>query len=67
MDATDQKAFLRPTPESVRIRLAEAGYAAPDACIPGIMENLIVLQDHALTIRQLPLDERHELAPDQLA
>ncbi|WP_417591212.1 DUF4089 domain-containing protein [Parasphingorhabdus sp.] len=63
MDSEEEKSFQKPTRSSVRSRLAEAGYEVPDNCIDGIIENLVVLQKHAQTVRRLPLDERHELAP----
>jgi hypothetical protein len=48
----------RPSDESVRTRLAEAGIEAPDACIAAVRANLIVLQDHVATLRAFALDPR---------
>lgn len=48
----------RPSDESVRTRLAEAGVEAPDACIAAVRANLIVLQDHVATLRAFALDPR---------
>lgn len=66
MELPELESFQKPTHASVRARLAEAGYTVPDACIDDIIENLTVLQEHARTVRRLPLDERHELAPNYL-
>lgn len=57
MSETNGKA-ARPTEESVRARMAEAGIAAPEACVPGVRSNLIVLQDHVATLRAFALDPR---------
>lgn len=67
MNSADTESFQKPTRSTVRARLAEAGYAVPDSCIEGIIRNLMVLQEHAQTVRRLPLDERHELAPNYLS
>ncbi|WP_232494726.1 hypothetical protein [Novosphingobium kaempferiae] len=48
----------RPSEDSVRLRMAEAGIAAPDECVPGVLSNLIVLQDHVATLRAFALDPR---------
>jgi hypothetical protein len=48
----------RPSEDSVRLRLAEAGLAVPAECLPGTRSNLIVLQDHVATLRAFPLDPR---------
>lgn len=48
----------RPSDDSVRARLAEAGITAPDACIPSVRANLIVLQNHVATLRAFALDPR---------
>ncbi len=48
----------RPTDESVRVRLAEAGLFVPDTCLPGTRANLVVLQDHVATLRAFDLDPR---------
>jgi hypothetical protein len=48
----------RPTDESVRVRLAEAGLFVPGACLPGTCANLVVLQDHVATLRAFALDPR---------
>lgn len=57
MSERDGKA-ARPSDDSVRARLAEAGIAAPEACIPAVRANLIVLQDHVATLRAFALDPR---------
>lgn len=41
---------VRPTPETVKIRLAEAGLVLPDEYLAEIAQNLIVLQNHAATL-----------------
>lgn len=41
---------IRPTAESVKLRLGEAGLSLPDDDLAGIVRNLIVLQDHAATL-----------------
>lgn len=56
-DAAGGKA-ARPTEDSVRTRMAEAGVAAPAECVPGVLSNLIVLQDHVATLRAFALDPR---------
>lgn len=56
-DAAGGKA-VRPTEDSVRVRMAEAGLAAPAECLPGVLSNLIVLQDHVATLRGFALDPR---------
>jgi hypothetical protein len=48
----------RPTLDSVRTRMAEAGVSAPEECVPGVLSNLIVLQDHVATLRAFALDPR---------
>lgn len=48
----------RPTKDSVSLRMAEAGIVAPDECVPGVLSNLIVLQDHVATLRAFALDPR---------
>ncbi|MFC0204621.1 hypothetical protein [Novosphingobium soli] len=48
----------RPSADSVRLRMAEAGISAPDACVPGVVSNLVVLQDHVATLRAFALDPR---------
>ncbi|WP_159979671.1 MULTISPECIES: hypothetical protein [unclassified Novosphingobium] len=48
----------RPTQDSVAARMAEAGIAAPENCTPGVLSNLIVLQDHVATLRAFALDPR---------
>lgn len=48
----------RPSEDSVRTRMAEAGIAAPGECVPGVLSNLIVLQDHVATLRAFALDPR---------
>ncbi|KQM20640.1 hypothetical protein [Novosphingobium sp. Leaf2] len=57
MADTNGKA-ARPSADSVRLRMAEAGIAAPDECVPGVLANLIVLQDHVATLRAFALDPR---------
>lgn len=57
MAETSGKA-ARPGADSVRTRMAEAGIDAPDECVPGIVSNLIVLQDHVATLRAFALDPR---------
>jgi len=47
-----------PSEDSVRLRMAEAGIAAPNECVPGVLSNLIVLQDHVATLRAFALDPR---------
>ncbi|HUD29963.1 MAG TPA: hypothetical protein VMQ93_13905 [Novosphingobium sp.] len=49
---------VRPTRDSVRTRMAEAGLTAPDECTSGVLANLIVLQDHVATLRAFALDPR---------
>ncbi|WP_337192596.1 hypothetical protein [Novosphingobium silvae] len=56
--AQDRGQAARPTLESVRTRMAEAGISAPDACTAGVLANLIVLQDHVATLRAFALDPR---------
>lgn len=41
---------VRPTAETVKIRLAEAGLVLPDEHLAEIAQNLIVLQNHAATL-----------------
>lgn len=48
----------RPTDDSVRTRLAEAGLYVSDSFLPGARANLIVLQDHVETLRAFDLDPR---------
>lgn len=48
----------RPTEDSVRMRMDEAGITAPVECVPGVLSNLIVLQDHVATLRAFALDPR---------
>lgn len=48
----------RPTEDSVRARMAEAGIAAPEESTSGVLANLIVLQDHVATLRAFALDPR---------
>jgi hypothetical protein len=48
----------RPTNDSVRTRLAEAGLHVSDSVLPGVRANLIVLQDHVETLRTFDLDTR---------
>ena len=48
----------RPTEESVRTRLSEAGLFVPEECVPGTRANLVVLQDHVETLRAFALDPR---------
>jgi hypothetical protein len=38
--------------------MAEAGVSAPEECLPGVLSNLIVLQDHVATLRAFALDPR---------
>lgn len=57
MADTNGKA-ARPSAGSVRVRMSEAGIAAPDGCVPGVLANLIVLQDHVATLRAFALDPR---------
>ncbi len=52
----------RPTEAGVAARLAEAGISAPVECIPGIVANLIVLQDHVAVLRTFPLDDHSRSA-----
>lgn len=49
---------VRPTEDTIRTRMAEAGIAAPEQCTPGVLANLIVLQDHVATLRAFALDPR---------
>lgn len=48
----------RPSEDSVRTRMAEAGISAPEECLPGVLSNLVVLQDHVATLRAFALDPR---------
>ncbi len=48
----------RPTQQSIAARMAEAGIAAPGECTPGVLANLIVLQDHVATLRAFAIDPR---------
>lgn len=48
----------RPSEDSVRTRMAEAGIAAPEGEVSGVLANLIVLQDHVATLRAFALDPR---------
>lgn len=48
----------RPNEDSVRTRMAEAGISAPEECVPGVLSNLVVLQDHVATLRAFALDPR---------
>lgn len=57
MAETSGKA-ARPSEETVRARMAEAGIAAPEGCVAGVLSNLIVLQDHVATLRAFALDPR---------
>ena len=57
----------RPDPNGMRQRFAEIGLDVPEECIAGVVANLTVLQDHAETLRQLPLDDRVPLALDYRA
>jgi hypothetical protein len=52
------QAVARPTSESVRTRLAEAGIIVPDDFLAGTQANLVVLQDHVATLRAFALDPR---------
>lgn len=56
--AKDSVKAARPTEETVRARMAEAGIEAPDGVVPGVLSNLIVLQDHVATLRAFALDPR---------
>ncbi|WP_205316131.1 hypothetical protein [Novosphingobium sp. P6W] len=47
-----------PTEDSIAARMAEAGITAPADCTPGVLSNLIVLQDHVATLRAFALDPR---------
>ncbi|GLK44616.1 MULTISPECIES: hypothetical protein [Novosphingobium] len=47
-----------PSEGSLRTRMAEAGVSAPEECLPGVLSNLIVLQDHVATLRAFALDPR---------
>jgi hypothetical protein len=49
---------VRPTEDTIRTRMAEAGIAAPEQCTAGVLANLIVLQDHVATLRAFALDPR---------
>lgn len=55
---TSGRAATRPSEDSVRTRMAEAGIDAPEGCVPGVRANLIVLQDHVATLRAFALDPR---------
>lgn len=50
MDQPSRGEKARPTPETVKLRLGEAGLDLPDDDLDGIVRNLIVLQDHAATL-----------------
>lgn len=54
--------IVRPTVASVRARLAEAGLDVTDACVPGILANLIVLQNHMRTVRDFTVDDHRRVA-----
>jgi hypothetical protein len=58
MDGKETPGIARPTADSVRTRLAEAGLDIPEECIAGMVSNLIVLQDHARTLRGFSPDEQ---------
>ncbi|EIZ81019.1 hypothetical protein WSK_0411 [Novosphingobium sp. Rr 2-17] len=47
-----------PTHDTVRVRLAEAGFAVPQENLSGVLANLTVLHDHVATLRGFALDPR---------
>lgn len=51
MQDQPKQTMARPSAESVRARLAEAGLAMPETYIAGVAANLVVLQDHVATLR----------------
>lgn len=51
---------IRPTPETVQIRLAEAGLILSDDYLADIARNLIVLQDHAATLNPFNYETANE-------
>ncbi len=62
MDGQTEAKVVRPTENSVRARLAEAGLDVPEECVGGTLANLIVLQDHVMTLRTFPLDDHSRSA-----
>lgn len=48
----------RPTEDSVRTRMAEAGVTPPGDGVSGVLSSLVVLQDHVATLRAFALDPR---------
>jgi hypothetical protein len=62
MDESAERAVVRPTVDGVRARFAEAGFDVPEDCLSGTVANLIVLQDHMLTLRRLSLDDHCRIA-----
>lgn len=62
MTDVSKEEIVRPTEAGVRSRLAEAGLEVPEECVPGIVANLIVLQDHMRTVRSFPLDDLRRVA-----
>ena len=62
MDSRTEGKIVRPTKDGIRARLAEAGLDVPDECVGGTLSNLIVLQDHVMTLRTFPLDDHSRSA-----
>ncbi|WP_156841691.1 hypothetical protein [Novosphingobium aquimarinum] len=50
--------LMRPTKDSVRDRLAQAGIEVPEECLEGVAANLDVLVDHVSTLRAFALNPR---------
>lgn len=62
MNGTLGTKSVRPSKDGVRARLAEAGMNVPEECVHGTLVNLTVLQDHVLTLRAFPLNDRDHSA-----
>ena len=62
MDSQIEGKVARPIGDGIRARLAEAGLDVPDECVDGTLANLIVLQDHVMTLRTFPLDDHSRSA-----